>query len=149
MRLVHTLMIFIIAISFVSCSSLVLKPADFAWPVESVLEVDSEGNIADKRYSFRVNVKELLKNEHGINKADKEIKLRVIRDYLGYYFVTGENFRFIYIFEDSEGALTLSNKINIPGIDVFSNPALNQRSPFIEFLNGEEKYILNNEGVVE
>ena len=39
-------------IIFTGCSTVILKPVDFAWPVESVLNVNQNGNVELKRYSL-------------------------------------------------------------------------------------------------
>ena len=54
-----------IILSFIlaGCSSLMLKPGDFAWPIESTLNVDTQGFVQSERYSFSLNVKELLFSE--------------------------------------------------------------------------------------
>ena len=149
MRPFHLIIITFLTLMLFSCTSLVLKPADFAWPVESVLKVEKDGKISDSRYSFSVNVNELLKNEYAAQSENEEITLRVIRDLNGYYFITGKGFRFIYVFEECEGALSLDNKFNIPGVDSFMSPVFNQRSPLIEFIEQDGKYMLNSEGVVK
>jgi predicted transcriptional regulator len=149
MRPFHLIIIALMTFVLSSCTSLVLKPADFAWPIESVLKVEKDGKISDSRYSFSINVNELLKNEYAALPENEEVSLRVIRDVNGYYFITAKGFRFIYVFEESSGALSLKNKINIPGIDSFTNPIFNQRSPYIQFVEQEENYMLNSDGVVK
>ncbi len=141
-----------IVFSFVllsACTSLVLKPADFSWPLESVLQVDKNLSVTETRYSFTVNVRELLTNEYGPTGIVEDISLRIIRDQAGYYYLTGEAFRNVYVLEESEGAMKLVNTINIPGIDNFQKPVFNQRAPFIEFICGGEKYLLNKDGVTK
>ncbi len=46
-----------------SCTSLVLKPVEYTWPVERVLEVDGQGQIHDDRYMLTMNVKPLFYEE--------------------------------------------------------------------------------------
>jgi len=130
-----------------ACSSLVLKPADFSWPVESVLKVDEDGFVKEDRYSITFDSKNLFLEETGDSLAFMNKDLRIIRDGNGYYFMTSSNFRNIYVFTNAEGEFRLSNKIMISeaGID---RPALNQRSPYIELINGDQKILLSNKGLV-
>ena len=46
-----------------ACSSLTLKPADYSWPIENVLKVDSKGFVEEQRYSFTLKVKALFYEE--------------------------------------------------------------------------------------
>ncbi len=54
-------------IFLVACSSLILKPADFAWPIESVVNVENNGNAIIKRYSITFSTKELFLKKQGIH----------------------------------------------------------------------------------
>ncbi len=131
------------------CNALSLRPGNFAWPVELVLKVDDKGMIGDTRYSFAVNVKKLLfaETKDSVNVAGKEI--RMIRDDLGYYFVTADKFKNIYVYEQSEGELRLADKISVSQ-EGLSSPAFNQRVPYIELVTGQRKpVLLTKDGIVE
>jgi hypothetical protein len=142
--------LFLFSIFFLAgCSSLILKPGNFAWPVESVSKVDNKGMIEDNQYNFSLNVKELLyaETQDSVNIAN--VTLRIIRDAKGYFFVTASKFKNVYIFEQIEGGLKLTKKILIipEGIE---NPAFNQRQPYIQLLNGQSSPILlTKEGILE
>jgi hypothetical protein len=127
------------------CSSLMLKPADFAWPLESgPLNVDSQGNVQSERYSFSLNVKALLFAEKQDSVNISKVNVRIIRNVKGFYFITGLQFKNVYVFEPIAGGLKLKNKILVSqnGLD---NLALNQRSPFIEVVSGKNPGILLTE----
>lgn len=131
------------------CSSLTLKPGDFAWPVESVLKVDDKGLVQDDRYSFSLNVKELLFAETQDSVNITNVTLRMIRDVQGYYFVTAAKFKNVYVFKHIEGALKLANKILVAqnGLDT---PAFNQRAPYIQLMNEQNPPVmLTKEGILE
>lgn len=147
MKLVNGLLLFLSLLLTAACSSLTLKPADFGWPIETVLKVDNKGYVEEQRYSFTLKVKKLLWEEFAdsTNYAGKEV--RMIRDKYGYYFVTGANFKNVYVFETEDGALSLEKKIEIPEKSLAS-PAFNQKSPNIELLDGANKYVLNYKGIV-
>jgi hypothetical protein len=131
------------------CSSLTLKPGDFAWPVESALSVDSHGNVQNERYSFSLNVKELLFAETQDSVNVSKVTLRMIRDVKGFYFITASRFKNVYVFEQTEGGLKLKNKILVAQ-NGLSEPAFNQRVPYIQVVNGQNPTILLTEdGVFE
>jgi hypothetical protein len=131
------------------CSSLTLKPGDFAWPVESALSVDSHGIVQNERYSFSLNVKELLFAETQDSVNVSKVTLRMIRDVKGFYFITASRFKNVYVFEQTEGGLKLKNKILVAQ-NGLSEPAFNQRVPYIQVVNGQNPTILLTEdGVFE
>lgn len=144
-RLILSFIIF--SLIFSACSSLSLKPADYSWPIENVLKVDNKGFVEEQRYSFTLKVKSLLFEEFAdsTNFVGKEI--RIIRDKIGFFYITGANFKNVYVFETEEGAMELEKKIlvNEKGLN---SPAFNQKTPYIELLDGQNKYLLNNKGLV-
>lgn len=131
---------------FAACSSLVLKPADFAWPLESVLNVDNEGFVQEERYSLSFNAKGLFFEESGDSTAFLDRNIRIIRNTAGYYFVTSQNFKCVYVFKGINGEMNLSNKIEINEKGM-NNPVLNQRPPFVELIDNGVKVLLSNRGI--
>lgn len=130
-----------------ACSSLILQPGDFAWPIENVLKVDEKGMIEEKRYSFNLNVKQLFFAEFADSNSFKGKEVRLIRDKAGYYFMTGSGFKNVYVFIPVEAGLKLENKILISELGLKS-PIINQKSPNIEIIDGTNKYLLNSKGIV-
>ena len=133
-----------------ACSTLVLKPADFAWPVESVLSVDNNGKVDIKRYSINFDVRELFLKETGDSLGYQNQQLRVIRNLNGYYFMVANNFRNVYVFNVDEGTFRLEKKIEISDKTGIQNPAFNQRPPFIELVygvNDSSKINLTEKGI--
>ncbi len=147
MKMVRRFLPFFLLLLLTACSSLNLRPGDFGWPIETVLKVDNKGYVEEQRYSFTLKVKKLFWEEFAdsTNFAGKEI--RMIRDKNGFYFVTGVNFKNVYVFEFEEGGLSLEKKIQISE-KALSAPAFNQKSPGIELIDGSTKYLLNNKGIV-
>jgi hypothetical protein len=140
-----------IILSFIlaGCSSLTLKPGDFAWPIESVLNVDGQGNVQNRLYSFSINVKELLYAETQDSVNVSKVSLRMIRDVKGFYFITASNFKNVYVFEQTEGGFKLTKKIFVAQ-DGLNEPFFNQQSPFIRLVNGQNQVILlTDDGVFE
>ena len=144
---VHQLLTGLLLISFAACSKLVLQPADYAWPIESVLKVDEQGFVKENRNSLSFNVKDLFLAETGDSTYYLDKNIRIIRDMNGYIFITSDNFKNVYVFENGEGKLTLEDKIPISETGIL-DPAFNQRQPYIELISGDMKYLLTNEGIV-
>lgn len=139
----------LLAVLVAGCMLLVLKPADFAWPIEDELKSDSHGMIHVDRYSLSFSIKPLMYAElkDSINVADRPI--RIIRGTRGHYYITAPKFKNVYVFTQGEGGLELKKKIPVSK-EGLGAPAFNQRAPFIELINGNEKPIyLNAEGIRE
>jgi hypothetical protein len=101
------------ALFFSACSSLVLEPADFAWPVESVLKTDENGNVQERQYNISFNTMKLFLEETGDSLSYVDRDLQLIRDSKGFYFITSDNFKNVYVFNADNGTLKLDNKIAI------------------------------------
>ncbi|MEW6652307.1 MAG: hypothetical protein AB1394_02445 [Bacteroidota bacterium] len=138
----------IVLFTALACSTLTLKPADYAWPIENALKVDAKGNITEPRYSFTLNVKSLFFEEFkdSTNYIGKEI--RIIRDKAGYYFITSKEFKSVYVFESIESGMRLESKITISETKGLTSPAFNQKAPNIELLDAPSKYLLNPTGIM-
>jgi hypothetical protein len=148
MKLTITPLVFLLLI-LSGCSQLVLKPAEFAWPVESVCKVDDKGMVQDDRYILSVNVKGLLFAETKDSVNVSSAILRIIRDLNGYYFITAAKFKNVYVFEQVDGGLKLAKTILVAqnGLDA---PAFNQRTSYIELMNDQNPPIkLTKDGIVE
>jgi len=145
MKSIFILLSFILG-TFAACSVLTLTPAYFAWPIESVLNLNDEGEVSDERYSFSFDAKGIYYEEFQDSLAYLDRKLRIIRDVQGYYFITGAKFKNVYVFRAYDGAMVLNNKILISESGV-QNPAFNQRSPHIELIDGDKKVKLTHEGI--
>jgi hypothetical protein len=131
---------------FAACSTLMLSPAEFGWPIESVLKVDDKGFAKDDRYSLSFNTKPLFFEETQDSMSFSEKSLRLIRSSEGFYFVTASSFKNVYVFSVNKNAFELENKmlINENGL---KNPAFNQRPPFIELIDDGITYKLTSEGL--
>lgn len=144
MRIFAALIIIVLVSN--ACSSLKLSPAEFAWPIESVLKINNDGIAKEDRYSFSFNTKALFMEEMQDSMAYVGKDLRIIRNNEGYYFITSKGFKNVYIFESSESSLSLKEKITINETGL-NNPFFNQRNPFIELVDGEFKAYLTKEGL--
>ncbi len=151
MKTVNYLLPFLLIV-LTSCSSLVLKPADFSWPIESVNEVSKNGNVEIKRYSFNFDARPLFIKETGDSTSYQNQQLRVIRNSKGYYFMVSNNFKNVYVFYVNDGEFKLEKKIEISEKEGIQNPAFNQRPPYIQLVYGpksEEKLNLSEDGIVK
>lgn len=147
MRIIKYLCGILLIGAVTACSSLMLKPADYSWPIENVLKVDSKGFVAEQRYSFNLKVKSLFFEEFADSNNFTGKEIRIIRDKVGFYFITGKDFKNVYVFLPIEGGMQLENKILISEKGIAS-PAFNQKLPNIELMDGAEKFLLNKKGIV-
>lgn len=133
---------------FASCSSLLLEPAQFSWPIESVLKIDNDGFVKEERHSIYFDTKALFfeETQDTLSYAGKSI--RIIRNNEGFYFITSTDFKSVYVFSVVKNAFSLENKIQINETGL-QNPAFNQRSQFIELLDDGKSYKLTSEGIEE
>lgn len=133
---------------FAACSSLKLEPAQFSWPIESVLKIDKDGFVKEDRHSVSFNTKALFFEEtkDSLSYAGKSIRL--IRNNEGFYFMTAVDFKNVYVFTVTKNAFSLENKIQINETGLI-NPAFNQRNSFIELLDETKSYQLTSEGIEE
>lgn len=141
------LFLIIISIAILSsCSSLTLAPAEFYWPLESVLKIDNYGFVKEDRYSVSVNIKNLFLEEtqDSLGYAGKTIRL--IRNSEGFYFMTAIGFKNVYVFSVDKNAFSLENIIQINEAGL-KNPAFNQRKPLIELLDDGISYRLSSEAI--
>jgi hypothetical protein len=152
MRTTCIVFICVLALMLAGCSPLLLRPADFSWPVEVTLKPDGKGNVQETRYQVSFNVKALLFEELQDSIAVAKHTLHVLRDHAGYYFITAKGFKNVYVFGQAEGALKLEKKIPVSekGLDA---PALNQKTPYIHLINENKEddapLILTKDGIRE
>jgi hypothetical protein len=67
----------------------------------------------------------------------------------GFYYITASQFKNVYVFEQTVGGLNLKNKILVAQ-NGLTEPALNQRVPYVQLINGKNPaLLLTEEGVFE
>ena len=132
-----------------ACSSLRIENVNYGWPVESVLTV-SDGNMIDEgRYVVSCRVSKIAEEEFQDSTALRGAKIRLIRSSEGFYFLTGPRFKNVYVLQSGPSELTLKTKIEVSRSGL-ADPALNQRSPYIELLDGETfQKLLSSDEIVE
>jgi len=145
MKRLIILFLFLILIT-AACSVLTLQPANFSWPIESVLSVNDNGKVTEDRYSIEVNTVGLFFEEFQDSLSYRGKEIRMIRDNQGFYFMTASNFKNVYVFKAEDGALKLEKKIFISEFGLQA-PAFNQRDPYIELVDGTNKMNLTHKGI--
>ncbi len=154
-RIVIAGIVFLLAAALQSCTSLRLEEVNFGWPVESALTVSDQNMIEETRYGLTFNVSALAEKEFEDTAALKGTVLRVLRSNEGYYYMTGPRFTSVYIFSPDAHELSLHSRVRVTaedenGANGLKNPALNQRPPYIELLDGTAtRVLLSDDGVVE
>lgn len=130
------------------CSSVMLQPADFSWPVETVLKVNQNGLVSEDRYAFDINVKPIFYEEFSDSNSVAGKEIRIIRDRAGHYYFTGSGFKNIYLFMPVEGGMQLTNKLNISDSLTLKTPMFNQKSTNVELIDGSKKYLVIGKEIV-
>lgn len=138
-----------------SCASVHIDQVDFGWPVESVLTVGEENRIEDRRYAVSFDITPVAVAEFEDSTALRGREIRLLRSTQGYYYITGPRFLNVYVFSPGESSLKLHSKIAVierrdegetPGM---RSPAMNQRPPHIELLDGSTlRLLLTADGIV-
>jgi hypothetical protein len=139
----------LLVLTLAGCSSLTLEKVEFGWPVESVLTVSDKSTIEDNRYALGCTVAPLAYKEFGDSTALRGSELRVLRNNEGFYFITGRKFKNVYVFAPGAGELSMRSAIEISAQGL-SDPALNQRPPYVELLDGKNlRKMLSKDEIVQ
>lgn len=134
-------------LSVAACGpSLVIHNVDYSQPIESVVAPGEDNIVHDQRYAISFSIAPLL-TEEGISSVEE---VRIIRNNMGYYFVTAAGFSNVYVMEPAEGELGLKTKILI-GQSGLEQPVFNQRGDHIELIDRStgQTYQVNEEGIRE
>jgi hypothetical protein len=135
--------------TFSSCGSLSLQWVDYSWPVESVLKVSQNNTVEEGRYAISIRVTNLAIEEFQDSTALVGVSLRLLRSEEGFYFITGPKFKSVYVFNPGPKELNLRSKVEVSEAGMKS-PALNQRAPYVEVVDGKDwKRLLTSDSVVE
>jgi hypothetical protein len=127
---------------------MIIRNADFSWPVESVLIVDDKGLIKEERHTIELNVKPIFYAEFKDSNSVEGKEVRIICDKAGHYYITGVGFKNIYQFMPTEGGMKLDEKIKISDSLALRTPAFNQKITNIELLDGSNKFLIKGSEIV-
>lgn len=132
-----------------ACASLTIEQVDYAWPIESVLTVQENNTVSEGRHALTFNVAPLAEKEFRDPNALKGKEIRVLRNTEGYYFITAQQFKHVYVMSPQAGELTLHSELEVSQHGL-RNPALNQRNPYIEILDGTSlRLLLTGDDILE
>lgn len=138
-----------VALLLPACSSLILEQVDYAWPVESVLTVQENNTVFEGRHALTFNVAPLAEQEFHNPNALKGKEIRLLRNTEGYYFITAAQFKHVYVMSPQAGQLALHNRLEVSQQGL-RKPALNQRSPYVEVLDGTSvRLLLTGDDILE
>jgi hypothetical protein len=152
MRITLMACLYVLAILLTGCSALMLRPADFSWPIEVAVKPDGNGTVQVARYQVSFNTKALLFAELKDSVAVTKHTIHILRDQAGYYFITAKDFKNVYVFGQINSALKLENKILVSekGLEA---PALNQKVPYVHLINENKEnavpVVLTKDGIIE
>ncbi len=128
-------------------STFELKSVDYSMLLESVLIPDQSGSVSDRSYGLKFSVRPIQYLETG-DSTQVNAEYRVIRDVSGYYYITSQGFKNVYIMKPSENAMKLHKKVPVSA-DGLIKPAFNQRNPMIQLIDGGSlSMMLSHEGLV-
>lgn len=128
--------------------TLTISKVDYSQPIETVLEPDQQGVVNDMQHGISFNVLPIQYAETGDSTSVTTEQIRMIRGKEGFYYITSAGYQHVYVMAPEEEKLKLKKKIMIAEGGI-SQPAFNQRSPFVQLLNREtgENYALTAEGI--
>lgn len=134
---------------FTGCNkALVIKNVDYSQQIETVLTPDEHGIVHDIRHGISYSVLPFQYEETQDSSVVTVSSVRMIRNAEGYYFITAEGFKHVYVMEPKKGQLKLKKKIlvNEKGLN---SPAFNWRRPIVQLLDRSAKqvYLLNENGI--
>ncbi|MFV1885508.1 MAG: hypothetical protein ACMZ7B_13545 [Balneola sp.] len=125
--------------------SLVVKNVNYAQQIESVLIPDENGNITDVRYGLSYSILPFQYEEFRDTTSVMVSEVRMIRNHQGYYFITADKFKHVYVMSPKRGELKLEKKILVDE-DGLLSPAFNWREPVVQLIdNSNDMVILLNE----
>lgn len=134
-----------------ACSkALVIENVNYSQPIESVMVPDKNGVVSDMRYGISFNVQSLEAEEFEDDTTSSISTVRMIRNASGYYFITANNFRHVYVMAPKKGELKEIKKVLVSEEGI-SDPAFNWREPMVELIHQQtdERQFLTENGLVE
>lgn len=128
--------------------SLVVKHVNYAQQIESVLIPNDDGIVTDVRYGISYSIMPFQYEELKDTTSILIKEVHMIRNNLGFYFITADQFKHVYVMYPREGALKLEKKILVEEEGLYS-PAFNWRDPAIQLINDSSKTVilLNEKGI--
>jgi hypothetical protein len=128
--------------------SLVVKNVNYAQQIESVLIPDEDGNINDVRYGLSYSILPFQYEEFNDTSTVMVSEVRMIRNHQGYYFITADKFKHVYVMAPKRGEFKLEKKILVDQ-DGLLSPAFNWREPVVQLIDDSNNVVilLNEKGI--
>ena len=148
MKYTPLLLIVLVCISVACNRALVVQNVNYSQSLESVLTPDETGTVTDVRYGLSFNILPLQFEEHQDTSSTNIDKVRLIRNKEGFYFITAQGFKHVYVMEPKANALKLKKKVLVSEQGLLA-PAFNQRPAYIQLLDTatSQVYNLNQKGM--
>ncbi len=134
-----------------ACNSFVVENVDYSQQLESVLVPDQNGNVTDVRHGISFNVNALKEQEFGVEDSAKQIReVRLIRNADGFYFITANQFKNVYVMEPETASLKLKKKIKVSESPLM-DPAFNLRASGVQLVMRDTNEVvqINENGILE
>ena len=130
--------------------SLVVKNVNYAHQIETVLTPDEHGTVTDVRHGLSYSIMAFQLEEFRDTSSVMITEVRMIRNTEGYYFITAEGFKHVYVMAPKRGELKLEKKILVSEQGI-NSPAFNWRKPVVQLVDQNNKniYLLTEKGVQE
>ena len=148
MKVFTTVLLFALSFLLPACASLTIENVEFGWPVESVLTVSDRNTVEERRYGVGFSVAPVAGEEFQDSTALAGKTVRLLRSGEGFYYLTGAGFKHVYVFAPAPRELRLKKSIEVSTTGL-KEPALNQRPPYVELVDGKTKKTLSSDDVVE
>lgn len=147
-RLIPIILLASIVMVGTACKTFVVKNVNYAHQIESVLTPDENGTVNDVRHGISFNVQPFLKKEFGEKDSTEIQEVRLIRNQEGFYFITANQFKNVYVMEPEKGSLKMKKRIKVSETGI-SEPAFNMRDGMVQLVKVETNEIvsLNEEGI--
>ncbi|RNC86129.1 MAG: hypothetical protein ED557_00925 [Balneola sp.] len=133
---------------FQACSkSMVVQDVNYAQKIESVLIPNDEGLVQDIRHGISYSILPFQLEEFQDTTQILVSEIRMIRNHQGYYFITADGFKNVYVMEPRRNELKLKRKIEVSEFGLQS-PAFNWRAPSVQLLStNNEAVLLTEKGI--
>ncbi|WP_395069852.1 hypothetical protein [Gracilimonas sp.] len=133
-----------------ACKTFVVENVNYAQQIESVLVPDEDGNVHDVRHGITFNIQPFQQQEFGETDSTEIKEVRLIRNADGFYFITADQFKNVYVMEPGKGKLKLKNKIQVSE-ERLNAPAFNLRNASVQLIKTDTNEILtlNERGIQE
>jgi hypothetical protein len=127
---------------------LTIEGVHYGWPVESVLTVGPDNRVADGHNGVSFSVAEIAQEEFQDSSALQSKQVRLLRSDEGYYFLTARGFKNVYVFSPGPAKLHVKSRLAVAPNGLL-DPALNQRTPYVELVDGTSVKKLTSNDILE